>query len=278
MRPEQDFELPRLELKYLIAPQLALAVRDFVSSYLVLDPHGEGFPELSYPIHNLYLDSDDLKIYWGTINGNRNRFKLRLRCYANNESAPVYFEIKRRVNHAILKQRCAVRRTAVEWILAGHLPEPEHLATADPGPRAVIQRFIQLMAGLDARPRAHVTYRREAWLQPEDNSVRVTLDRAVRCTPQFDADFRPGLDSPATVFGSQVVLELKFTGRFPTWFGELVQVFGLWQCAAAKYADGVLAAGEQRFSRGNLSGAAAADPERHRTRRDASGHRRAIEA
>jgi hypothetical protein len=35
------------------------------------------------------------------------------------------------------------------------------------------------------------------------------------------------------------VVELKFTNRFPQWFGELVRIFGLRQCGAAKYADGV---------------------------------------
>ena len=35
------------------------------------------------------------------------------------------------------------------------------------------------------------------------------------------------------------MLELKFTDRFPLWFNELVRGFGLRQCGAAKYADGV---------------------------------------
>jgi hypothetical protein len=40
-------------------------------------------------------------------------------------------------------------------------------------------------------------------------------------------------------FGDSVVLELKFTNRFPEWFKELVRVFGLMQCGAAKYVDGL---------------------------------------
>jgi hypothetical protein len=36
-----------------------------------------------------------------------------------------------------------------------------------------------------------------------------------------------------------VVLELKFTGRFPDWFQDLVRHFALWKCSAAKYVDGV---------------------------------------
>ena len=44
-------------------------------------------------------------------------------------------------------------------------------------------------------------------------------------------------------------LELKFTGRFPDWFKELVRVFGLKQGSASKYADGIALKGESHFYR-----------------------------
>jgi hypothetical protein len=46
------------------------------------------------------------------------------------------------------------------------------------------------------------------------------------------------------------VLELKFTNRFPDWFRELVRIFGLVQCGAAKYVDGVTVLGEQSVREG----------------------------
>jgi hypothetical protein len=48
------------------------------------------------------------------------------------------------------------------------------------------------------------------------------------------------MTNPVSVFGDEVVLELKFDGRFPNWMRELVQVFGLTQCSAAKYVDGLV--------------------------------------
>ena len=45
-----------------------------------------------------------------------------------------------------------------------------------------------------------------------------------------------------------MVLELKFTNRFPDWFKDLVRVFGLTQCGAAKYAEGVELLGEHRLT------------------------------
>src|SRR6058998_429996 len=125
-------QLQRFELKYMIDDATALAVRDFVSTRLELDEFSVGKPDFSYPVHSLYLDSEDLKLYQSTINSEKNRYKLRLRFYSEQAGAPVFFEIKRRVDNAILKQRGGVKREAVGHVLAGHLPQPEHLMSKDP--------------------------------------------------------------------------------------------------------------------------------------------------
>ncbi len=70
----------------------------------------------------------------------------------------------------------------------------------------------------------------------------------MRCAPEFTTRFTTDLDHPVDVFGNLVVLELKFTGRFPTWFTQLVQRFSLKQRSAAKYADGVALRGEHYFT------------------------------
>ncbi len=245
---QDNLQLQRFELKYIVKEDVALAVRDFVRNYLAIDEYGASEPNLSYPVHSLYLDSDELTTYWHTINGNKNRYKLRLRFYDKCPTAPVYFEIKRRMNDAILKQRGAVRRDAVDWILAGHLPEPAHLVSSDPKQLIALQCFSRNMNQIHAKPKAHVFYLREAWISTVNNSVRVTMDRDVRVDPEPVARLSAEMRHPVVVFGRDVVLELKFTGRFPDWFRELVRVFGLTQCSAAKYADGVALHGESRFT------------------------------
>jgi SPX domain protein involved in polyphosphate accumulation len=229
----------RLELKYIVPEQVALAVRDFVSSYLTLDVFGTRQPGLSYPVHSLYLDSDDLAFYWHTINGNKNRFKLRLRYYDDRPASPVFFEIKRRMNAAILKQRGAVKRRAVDALLAGQLPDPKQLFFNEPTQMPALERFCELMQHHHAKPKAHVAYRREAWVNTNDNSLRVTMDRQIQFVFEPASLLRTEMDNPLDVFPNVVVLELKFTGRFPDWFKELARCFNLWQCSAAKYADGV---------------------------------------
>jgi SPX domain protein involved in polyphosphate accumulation len=247
MHQDHRLQAQRFELKYLIKEDLAQRLRDFVTGYLVLDDYASGHPDLSYAIHSLYLDSDDLKTHYASVNGERNRFKLRLRYYDERPASPVYFEIKRRADNCILKQRCAVRRPAVAAVLAGFLPEPGQLVTADATRVAALQRFQLLLQRLDARPRVHVHYLREAWVSPHDNTVRVTFDRRIRVEPRFSAMPGASMAGPVQLFPEFVVLEMKFTARFPVWFKTMVERHNLMQGSSSKYSQGVTLLGEHRL-------------------------------
>jgi hypothetical protein len=143
------------------------------------------------------------------------------------------------MNAAILKQRGAVKRRAVDALLAGQLPDPKQLFFNEPTQMPALERFCELMQHHHAKPKAHVAYRREAWVNTNDNSLRVTMDRQIQFVFEPASLLRTEMDNPLDVFPNVVVLELKFTGRFPDWFKELARCFNLWQCSAAKYADGV---------------------------------------
>jgi hypothetical protein len=245
----QDHRLPqqRFELKYLIQEAITPRLRDFIRSYLEVDDFGVAMPNFAYPVHSLYLDTDDLGLHQAGINGTRNRFKLRLRYYDDNPDAPVYFEIKRRADNCILKQRCGVRREAVPLLLSGHLPAAEHLVSKAPRHLMTMQRFNYLMGILGATPKLHNHYTREAWVSPSDNSVRVTFDRLVEAEPCFQPYAVVKLQQPQRIYPEFVILELKFTTRFPGWFSQLVRQFNLMQFASAKYSEGVEVLGRHRF-------------------------------
>ena len=245
----------RFELKYQVSEEKARAIRDYLSSqidHVEVDEFGAELPDFSYPVHSLYLDSPHMRTYHETINGTKNRFKLRLRYYEDRPEAPVFFEIKRRMNNIILKQRGGVRREFVSDLLAGHMPEPCHLLSKDPKHLIAVQRFCHLTSELRASPRVHIFYLREAYLGRRDNSVRVTMDREVHSELEPTSRLATRAVNPAKIFQC-VILELKFTNRFPTWFNELVQIFGVMQCGAAKYVDGVNALGGPEKVAGSLA-------------------------
>lgn len=251
----------RHELKYVIPERHALAIRDFVQCYLDLDSNGASEPDLSYPVHSLYMDSPDMVLYRSTINGDKNRFKLRVRFYNEEEDTPVFLEIKRRMNNIISKKRVGIPRSSMPTVLAGQIPDVNYLYNQNSisdgatltGPAIANQEhalidFVHMVNRLEAQPVSHVAYRREAWVQPDTNKVRVTMDRQVRCETDPDGRLTTAMQNPTYVFGDWVILELKFTDRFPNWFRELVEVFNLTQCGAAKYVDGVTLMGEEQTS------------------------------
>src|ERR1051325_5872090 len=148
----------RFELKYLVSEATAERVRDFVRRYLAMDEFGVGKPNYYYPVHSLYLDSDNLEIYWRTVNGDKNRFKLRLRYYSDHPDTPVFFEIKRRMKDIILKQRGGVKQSAVPLLWSGHFPSADQMVSRDSSGLVSVQKFIQLMTQLHAKPKSHIYY------------------------------------------------------------------------------------------------------------------------
>lgn len=127
------------------------------------------------------------------------------------------------------------------------MPTPADLVDRNNRQQEALDRFCYLQNQLHARPRVHITYRREAYEMASSNAVRVTFDRQVCSEIQPANRLSFDMKNPTPVFGDTVILELKFTDRFPRWFEELTQLFHLRQDSAAKYADGILQIGERRL-------------------------------
>ena len=239
--PSDRMQRQRFELKYLLTESKALAIREFVQAHLDLDEASVGQPNLSYRVNSIYLDSDRLYTFWDWVNSNRNRFKLRMRFYDSHADAPVFLEIKRRVCHCILKQRCGILKKAAPLILEGQFPPEEDIVSRDDRGRVALEQFITLVGLLQAKPKALVTYLREAYVDPLNDGLRVTMDREVRIAPRSSLDFGLVTDSCVQPFGDRVILELKFNNRFPGWLSEMVQMHDLARSAAAKYCEGMAA-------------------------------------
>ncbi len=229
----------RFEYKYITSESKAVAIRQFIESFLDVDAYGATQPDFSYPVHSIYLDSEDLATYRDTLNGNRNRFKLRVRFYENSASHPVYLEIKRRMDKIIVKRRAIVHRNAVESIIAGEIPKHEHLFDPTPVQFDALQAFFHLRNRLEATPKCHVFYFREAYQSEDKSSIRVTFDRHVQTSLTNKINYARALDNAIEYFGNHVILELKFTDRFPRWFQDVVRAFDLHPESAAKYASGI---------------------------------------
>jgi hypothetical protein len=232
----------RYEIKYVISESKAAAIARFIEPYLKVDRYSIKKSNYAYPIVSLYIDSDNLRLCRESLEGHLNRFKLRVRSYSDDAESPQFFEIKRRANIVIIKSRARVTPHDVAALLSGQYVPPlqSHKTEVD-----AIKQFQLYMKNIGAKPKVLIRYMRQAYESDTENRVRVTFDRQlaykVSQQPQVLLGGRGWQYSPVTLAGG-VILEIKFTGRYPPWLCRMVQYFNLQQQPVSKYTTSIIEA------------------------------------
>ena len=195
------------------------------------DANGEG-GSAAYNVHSLYLDNAEWAIYRETRAGLQQRFKLRARCYEWSVSARVFLEVKHRASEYMWKTRCEVTKPDAVRILNNDLPR-ETVSSPE------LENFRGLMDRRHAYPRCWVTYRRHAYVGGVRDLVRVTFDtRIAAAPPTFDMSEPPRWFEVPESAGLEI-LELKYSGSYPAWVGEMVRRFDLERKAFSKFRYGI---------------------------------------
>ncbi len=235
-KPSIQTQFRRHECKYLIPEALAVQIRAYAQPYVEPDPYAAGSPDSSYDITSLYLDSPDLRLFHETEDGLLNRIKLRIRSYSEEPGSPVFLEIKRRFNSLVLKGRARIDRVDMDSILSGGISEA---LSIDNDQRACYDEFLGWMARWLAQPVIWVRYRREAYVGIYNRDIRITMDRALVCSPPGNAPGLVPVSSWLPVESRMVVLEVKFDESFPVWVARLIQRFRLQRRSYSKYGNSI---------------------------------------
>lgn len=235
---------PRYEMKYLISESKAAAIAHFIRPYTRLDRYCKLRPGKSYPIVSLYLDSGNLCLCRQSMQGHKNRFKLRIRSYTDEPDYPHFFEIKRRANTVIIKNRAQVMPACAASLISGtSRPRQDNHVE-----RQTIEQFLFYMNSINARPVVRTRYQRQAFEGILDNTVRVTFDRNISYNVTTTPDIRLNGRGWHKLPLNGVVLEIKFTGRYPAWLGQMVRCFDLHRRSISKYAKSVKSSCLLKFS------------------------------
>ncbi|MFV2066081.1 MAG: VTC domain-containing protein [Pirellulales bacterium] len=233
----QGWQARRFELKYVVDEAKAKAIRPFLLGRLEPDAYNGSGEDVGYSVRSLYLDTPTFLLKRQTDEGHKNRFKLRIRFYDDKPESPAFLEIKRRENDIIRKERALVTRTAVEQVLAGRRPDLSELIHHEARSVSAFENFFNLCCRIGAAGSVFVVYRREAYVSPSSDDLRVTFDRQIesrRYTPGNGLQM-PNKSVATDVKG--VVLEIKFTDRFPYWTRELAYMFNLNRTSVPKYVE-----------------------------------------
>lgn len=224
----------RYELKYRIPESTAQAVAAYIRPYIHPDKYANASPSGNYPISSLYFDSNNLRLCRDTVEQMKNRFKLRIRTYSDDNATPCFFEVKRRINDVILKARARVSKNDIRSILSGGLPD--NIYKSD---KQALRQFQLYVNSLNARPLILIRYDRQAFEGDTANRVRITFDRNLHYKTMTSPDVEVYGSNWNRVPYNFVILEIKFTQRFPVWLSNMVKCFNLKRKAFSKYVSSI---------------------------------------
>ncbi len=236
----------RREFKFLIDEARVARVREMIRPFCELDPFAASQPDHKYSIESIYFDTPNLALFRANELEMSERYKLRIRTYPDVKDSPAFFEVKRRCNDVIVKDR---GKAPADWVRAveepGWFPGDSGDGTLSPAAEA----FLSRLRGKGCRPVCTVDYRREAWASTIDDYARVTFDGEIRCQAVKSAHFgsRPGSWTGVdhahpswAVTRSMMVLELKFTRAVPSWMVNIVRSLELTRASFSKYGRSVI--------------------------------------
>lgn len=225
----------RYELKYFVSETQAQIIEHMIRPYVQLDQYCKGRPGSTYPLASAYLDSHDLCLCRESLDGHKNRFKLRIRRYSDDPLSPSFFEIKRRMNNIIIKDRACVEHMENPGLLLSS----ELLSGTDDKCRDVLSQFQFYTGSISARPVIHIRYDRQAYEGLVDKRIRITFDRklAFKMSEVSKVVLNEGRWQFYPMEG--VILEIKFTGYYPAWLSVIAMRLELHKQSISKYARSI---------------------------------------
>jgi len=228
-------EVFRFERKYVVTRTAADAIRRFIAAYLVPDVYMAGQGPYGYQVNSLYFDTPSLSLYRESVEGHKNRYKLRIRFYNETSAGPVFLEIKKRTTETIHKLRAAVSRRAAEKLLGGARLTTKDLVSADEGAMRGLDEFCNRRERQRLEGAAFVCYEREAYVSNAAEGVRVTFDHNIVGQAYYSDCSLALPDKRAPIAPRGIVLELKYNGGIPQWLHDLVASFRLERQPFSKY-------------------------------------------
>ena len=236
----------RYEAKYIIPRERVAEIREFIKPFCRADPYTSGDPP-EYTITTLQLDDPYYSLHYAKEREAVTRFKLRARTYGEIGSAPVFAEIKAKLEETIVKTRVAIPfdRWSKETVFGVRLPD----CFKSERQEVDFLQFKRLVWEIGARPEVLVRYIRESYVGTVDRYARVTFDRKLQyqVTDSWTDFGRSGLwrgmdSTEAQGFGlpySGTVLEVKALSYTPVWIMDLVERFQLRRSGNCKFSTAI---------------------------------------
>ena len=215
----------RYEIKYMLTLEQKEKLLSVMKDHMELDKYGRS------SIRNIYFDTDSYRLIRRSIDKPAYKEKLRIRSYGRADSdGRVFVELKKKYDHVVYKRRldlpCA---EAFDWT-EGRIACPK-----DNQISREIEYFLKFYRTL--KPKAFLSYEREAYYEKSGGSFRVTFDDTIlfrqnELTLDSEAYGEPLLED------GRVLMEIKCAGGIPLWMVRALSEEKIYKTSFSKYGTG----------------------------------------
>lgn len=214
----------RHELKYQCSEEQLLVIQNRLKNLLAVDSHADGG---QYSIRSVYFDNYQNRCFFDNENGVDSREKFRIRIY-NASDNRIALECKQKENGKTHKIANLLTKEQFDDIMSGG--SLENLSQKP----ELLRKFLILMKTQLFRPAVIVEYERIPYVYPIGN-VRITLDKNIRSSNNFDDFFAPNLSTRPILPNGQQLIEVKYDEFLPDYIKEVLQIGELQRTTFSKY-------------------------------------------
>lgn len=227
----------RYEYKYIVHNSKMEQLREMILPFVNMDDFAEASGRNQYTVRSIYFDTSRYDFYYEKLEGIKNRKKVRLRGYDQEDPLnTVFLEIKRKYSIPILKYRAPVTFSDAQ-IMFQEKRINGQILFGDKFPKGLesSKRFFYQVFSRNLQPVVLIVYEREAYLSKFDSTVRVTFDKNLRSKayPTINELYKEEKIRPS--LADHFILEVKFNTSFPGWLNPIISRFGLRKQSASKY-------------------------------------------
>lgn len=214
----QVFE--RIEQKYLISPDQRVALKTILGTRMQADQYG------LQTVANIYYDDPDYSLIRYSLDKPIYKEKLRLRSYGRAQwEDHVYVELKKKLRGVVYKRRVIMPLKAAERFL--------NTGKIDGTMNQIQREIYNFCCRRLILPAAFVAYEREAWLDPADSGLRVTMDYNIRCRATNLSLSQP-LEGVELLSVGQILMELKARRAMPHWMARTLSQLRIYPISFSK--------------------------------------------
>jgi len=199
---------------------------------LYMNPNGYLSSKDSYPIYNIYFDTENFDVIKQSLSKPYYKEKLRLRSYTIPETDDdmVFIELKKKIGGIVSKRRVPLSlKEAYDFIAFGQYPEEfkdqSHLVLDE------IRYYLETHI---LEPKAFISYERLALVGKNDPEFRLTLDYNIK-TRQNQLLLEAGDFGSLLLPENQYIMEIKILGSIPLWLSHTLSQLKIYSSSFSKY-------------------------------------------